>query len=68
MTETTTPPTWRNDYRWGFRVTDGGRIEALTKAEAEAAVARGINRVLKKVFGRRAMAAARRRLAKRGGS
>jgi hypothetical protein len=68
MTKSTARPTWRNDYRWGFRVTDGGRIEPLTKSEAEAAVARAINQALKKVFGRRAMAAARRRLAKRGGS
>jgi hypothetical protein len=68
MTKSTARPTWRNDYPWGFRVADGGRIEPLTKPEAEAAVARAINRALKKVFGRRPMAAARRRLAKRGGS
>ena len=68
MTKTTAPPTWRDDYKWGFRVTDDGRIEPLTKSEAEAAVARAINQALKKVLGRRAMAAARRRHAKRGGS
>jgi hypothetical protein len=52
----------------GLRVTDGGRIEPLTKAEAEAAVARAINQALKKALGPRAMAAARRRHAKQGGS
>jgi len=62
------PPTWRDDYKWGFRVTDDGRIEPLTKAEAEAAVARAINQALKNALGPRAMAAARRRHAKRGGS
>jgi hypothetical protein len=50
MTKTTAPPTWRDDYKWGFRVADGGRIEPLTKSEAEAAVARAINRALKKVI------------------
>ena len=35
MTKTTAPPTWRDDYDWGFRVTDDGRIEPLTKAEAQ---------------------------------
>ena len=34
MTKTTAPPTWRDDYKWGFRVTDDGRIEPLTKREA----------------------------------
>jgi hypothetical protein len=68
MTKTTPPPTWRNDYKWGFRVADDGRIEPLTKSEAEAAVARALNQALKNALGPRAMAAARRRLAKRGGS
>ena len=34
MTKTMAPPTWRDDYKWGFRVTDDGRIEPLTKREA----------------------------------
>jgi hypothetical protein len=68
MTKMTAPPTWRDDYKWGFRVTDDGRIEPLTKSEAEAAVARAINQALKKALGPRAMAAARRRHAKRGSS
>jgi hypothetical protein len=43
-----------------------GRIEPLTKAEA--AVARAINQALKNALSPRAMAAARRRLEKPGGS
>jgi hypothetical protein len=68
MTKTTAPPTWRDDYEWGFRVTDDGHIEPLTKAEAEAAIARAINQALKNALGPRALAAARRWHAKRGGS
>ena len=52
MTKSTASPTWRDDYKWGFRVTDEGRIEPLIKPEAEAAVARAINHALKNVLGR----------------